>query len=147
MQSGKRGVAILAADVILIFLAILTPPVGFFGSFILTGAGHGPSIFWDAYFTPAGFGFFLPSIGAFLVAFSSEKGFCITGATVALLTLLLQANAFLRSEEGFSYIEKALGVLPVLTWSVAVLGPLTCALSIAAGCAKIEYSRRRSKDA
>jgi hypothetical protein len=37
--------------------------------------------------------------------------------------------------------------MPILTWSVALLGPVTCAISIAAGLAKINYSRHVSEQA
>jgi hypothetical protein len=131
----------------LILLGLAAPPITFFGSILLLGAGHGPSIFWDINMTPAGLGFILPSAGALTIAFSRNKAPTLIGVIIAVVTLLIQSFATFQSPEGFSYIKRAIQVMLILTWIVAFLGPVTCGISIAAGLLKINYSRRVSEQA
>jgi hypothetical protein len=125
---------------ILIIFAIITPPIAFVGSVLLGGAGHGPVVLWEAYSTPFGIGFFLPSIGAVLVTCSRRKSLILVGVIVELVALLIEAMAFLDSIEDRSYLKHAFKMLPIITCTVAAIGPVTCILAVTTGLTKIKYS-------
>lgn len=129
--------SVRALECVLISMAILAPPLMYFGSLWLLGFGHGTTLFYQMYEQPFHIGFVIPSLAALLVALSEERPLLGIGLCLGGLALFFESKAVVERNWDMYTLRNIWDLWPLLVVAVGVIGPITSAASIFTAMAKI----------
>jgi hypothetical protein len=112
---------------------------------ILSGFGRGTPLFYETYLVPVGIGFFLPSTCTALSELGRHKLLHFGAIAIALTSMLLQARGMIAIEWDWYTLRKLYFMWPVLTISVALVGPVACGGSIVLSSFEIRDSYQNNR--